>query len=327
MIVVDLIFKGFVDMLDLFNLTEIFNNLGFINLNNLPEPLNPILSDLPVENFIDFIFSPVALLAIIGYIYLEIAFQINYTDLVTKPSLQRSKRLTAQLELLEKESQHITANVDKIKEEAKKKKEELGLEKQTLRKYFSKKDTRFTYIREMIERKRLESEEKKLISAASKTRRLGRYIETLFREDNEARETLTAKTAAPKSTNLATSTLLNSFIRITVLIIISFIVIHPQWFIRDVFHLPPAITKSLAIYSPEIVIILLLPILLTFPVIGKIVSFIKHRSLILRLQQEGKIKEILTTVGDYVKIDESEEGEEISGDDLGIQEEILPESP
>ena len=38
--------------------------------------------------------------------------------------------------------------------------------------------------------------------------------------------------------------------------------------------------------------------------ISKIVSTIKHRNLIIRLQQEGRIKEILASVGDYVKREE-----------------------
>ncbi|MEJ2249037.1 MAG: hypothetical protein P8Y70_06170 [Candidatus Lokiarchaeota archaeon] len=322
MMVTDLIFKGFIKMLDLFNLTQLFNNLGIINLNNLPSPLNPILSNLPINDFFVFLINPVALLAIIGYIYLEISFQTYYADIVTKPSLERGKRLSAQLELLQKESHYITANVDKIKEEAKKRREELGLEKQTLRKYFSKKETKFSYIKEMIERKRLETEEKKLISAASKTRRLGRYIDRLFREDKEAKETLTAKTAAPRSKNLATSTLLNSSVRIVILILISFVILHTPWFIINIFDLPPAITESLAMYSPEVIIILFLPILLIFPVLGKIISFIKHRSLILRLQQEGKIKEILTSVGDYVKTEPTDDDD----GDVDLEEDVFSET-
>jgi len=64
-------------------------------------------------------------------------------------------------------------------------------------------------------------------------------------------------------------------------------------------------------YSPEIIIILLIPLILTFPVISKVISFIKHRNLIIRLQQEGRIKEILASVGDYVKKEEVEEEKEV----------------
>ncbi|TFF94046.1 MAG: hypothetical protein EU543_02195 [Promethearchaeota archaeon] len=304
MIVIPLIIFGFRDMLALFNLVEPFNSLGIINLNELADPLSPLFDNLPIDNFFAFLASPVALFAIFSYLYLELAFQINYIDTVTRPSLERSDRLEAQLNLLRKEAGHITANIDKIKEEAKKKKEELGIERESIGKFLTQKDKKFSYVKEMIEKRKLESEEKKLVRAASKTRRLGRYIERLFREDSEAEDTITAKSSAPRARNLAISTISNAAFRLIMLILISFIIIHPNWFFKNVFQLPPAITESVATLSPEIILILLLPIILLFPVIGKIISYIKHRTLVLRLKQEGKIKEILASVGDYVKKEE-----------------------
>jgi len=309
MIVFPLIVFGFREMLELFNLVEPFNSLGIINLSELANPLSPLFDDLPIDDFFAFLASPVALFAITGYLYLEFAFQINYIDTVTRPSLERSDRLDAQLNLLRKESVHITANIDKIKEEAKKKKEELGIQKESVGKFIAQKEKKFSYVKEMIERRKLESEEKKLVQAASKTRRLGRYIDRLFREDKEAEDTLTARSSTPRTRNLAISTISNSAFRLIVLVFISFVIIHPKWFMINVFQLPPAITESVATLSPEIIIILLLPIILLFPVIGKIISYIKHRSLILRLKQEGQIKEILASVGDYVKKEEQTEDE------------------
>ncbi|MFX0032482.1 MAG: hypothetical protein ACFE8V_01810 [Promethearchaeota archaeon] len=298
MIVVPLILTGYKNMLDLFHVSSSY-------LEDLPIPLTDSLSNIPLENFFLFLASPVILLAIISYMYIELAFQINYTETVTKPSLERSSRLETQLNILQSESHFIIANVDKIKEEAKKRIEEIEMgEKTTLSKFFAKTSEKFSYVKEMIEKKKLEEEEKKLISAASKTRRLGRYVERLFREDSEAQDTLTARSSAPKPKSLAISTFINVIIRLVVLIIISFIIIHPRWFLEDVFSLPPAITESVAIYSPEVIIILLLPIMLIFPIISKVVSYIKHRNLIIKLQQEGRIKEILTSVGDYVKKEE-----------------------
>ena len=85
---------------------------------------------------------------------------------------------------------------------------------------------------------------------------------------------------------------------------------HPHWFLGTIIQLPPAITESVAMYSPEVIIILLLPITVLFPVISQLISFIKHRNLLIRLQQEGRIKEILASVGDYVKKEEVEVKEE-----------------
>lgn len=308
MIVIPLMIFGFREMLRLFTLKITF-------LEDLKNPVDPRLTALPMDDFFAFLFSSVALFAIVSYIYLEMSFQINYTDTVTKPSLEREDRLEAQLELLRRESAHITANVDKIREEAKKKIEELGIEeKESVRDFFTQKEERFSYVKEMISRKKLEEEEKRLVSAASKTRRLGRYIDRLFREDPEAEDTITAKSSSPKPQSLAQSTILNFAFRLTLLIIISFIIIHPLWFFKNIFNLPPAITESVSMYSPEVTITLMIPFVLLFPVISKGISYIKHRNLIIRLKQEGRIKEILASVGDYVK-DEEEDGEDETEED------------
>ena len=305
MLVMPLMVFGLKDMLDLF-----YVNISY--LEGLPNPLDPSLEQIPIDNIFQFFSSPVILLAIVSYIYLELAFQINYTYTVTKPSLERRLRLEAQLHVLESESHYITANVDKIKEEAKARRQELEIdEKATIGKFFAKTGEKFSYVKEMIERRKLEDEEKKLITAASKTRRLGRYIHQLFREDSEARDTLTARSSAPKSKSLVVSTAINFVFRVGLLIIISFIIIHPKWFMEKVFNLPPAIVESVAMFSPEVIVILLIPLILTFPVISKVISSIKHRNLIIRLQQEGRIKEILASVGDYVKKEEVEEEKEI----------------
>lgn len=315
MIVTPLIVFGFREMLNLFNIT-------FEYFEGLPNPLDDSLTQIPIDNIFEFLGSPVILLAIVSYIYLEIAFQINYTNTVTKPSLERSDRLEAQLSILKSESYYITANVDKIKEEAKLRKQELEIEeKDTISKFFAKTSERFSYVKEMIERKKLEEEEKKLVTAASKTRRLGRYIERLNKEDPEAYDTLTAKSSAPRSQSLIISTVINFTYRTVLLVVISFVIIHPHWFFINVFNLPPSYTESVAMFSPEVVIILLIPIMLIFPVISKVISYIKHRNLIIRLQQEGRIKEILASVGDYVKkeIKEEESSKKIETEEVATE--------
>lgn len=304
MIVIPLVIFGFRDMLRLFTLRIPY-------FEDLENPVDPKLTDLPLNDFFAFIASPIALLAILAYIYLEVSFQIEYTDTVTRPSLERGDRLEAQLSLLQRESHLITASADKIKEEAKRIREEMELtqEKESISGFFAKAGQRFSYVKEMIEKRKLEDEEKKLVTAASKTRRLGRYIERLFQEDPEAQDTITARSSAPKAQSLAISTVVTFAYRVGILIVLSFIIIHPKWFFVNVFNLPPAITESVAMYSPEVVITLLIPFMLLFPVISYLISYVKHRNLIIRLKQEGRIKEILASVGDYVKKTEEEEEE------------------
>jgi hypothetical protein len=182
----------------------------------------------------------------------------------------------------------------------------MGLEKKEIHKFMQQKDEKFSYIKEMIEKRKLEMEENKLVRAASKTRRLGRYVDKLFRQDPEAEDALTASSSAPQAKSLALSTVLNSAFRISVLIIISFIIIHPQIFLQ---FLPPAITESVAMFSPEIIILILIPILLLFPIIAKTIGYVRQRSLIMQIKQEEKVQEIMASVGDYVK-KEGEGGEE-----------------
>ncbi len=326
MIIFPLMVIGLNDMMNLF--------LGNVPAQNRPEymqyiyqmastnPLNDSLNQIPMDNFFAFITSPFILFAICTYIYLELAFQINYTDTVTKPSIERSDRLEAQLNILARESHYVNANIDKIKEEAKERLKEIEAEQKeglALGKFFAKTGKRFSYVKEMIEKKKLEEEEKKLVTAASKTRRLGRYIERLFREDIEAQDTLTARTSAPRARNLAISTIINFTYRVGLLLIISYIIIHPHWFLYSVLQLPDAITESVAMYSPEVIIIILAPIMVIFPVISKLISFIKHRNLILRLQQEGRIKELLASVGDYVRKEEIEVPTEEKAEEIATE--------
>lgn len=310
MMILPLMVRGLRDMLDLFNI-----HFSYIDEMAAANPLDGSLFEIPLDNFFQFIVSPVIVFGIISYIYLELAFQINYTDTVTKPSLERSDRLEAQLKILARESHFITANVDKIKEEAKKRIEEIEKEQKeglAIGKFFARTGKRFSYVKEMIEKRKLEDEEKKLITAASKTRRLGRYVERLFREDKEARDTLTASSSAPRAGNLAVSTVINFIYRVGLLLIISFIIIHPHWFLDTIIQLPPAITESVVMFSPEVIIVLLLPIVIIFPVISQLISYVKHRNLIVRLKQEGRIKELLASVGDYVKTGVEEESETVA---------------
>ncbi|MHA2007723.1 MAG: hypothetical protein ACXABO_08710 [Promethearchaeota archaeon] len=310
MIILPLMVIGLKEMLTLFNI-----HFSYIDDMADANPLSSSLDDIPLDNIFQFLASPVIVFGIISYIYLELAFQINYTDTVTKPSLERSDRLEAQLSILARESHFVIADVDKIKEEAKMRIEEIEQEQKeglAIGKFFARTGKRFSYVKEMIEKRKLEEEEKKLVTAASKTRRLGRYVERLFREDNEAKDTLTASSSAPRAGNLAISTVINFTYRVGLLLIISFIIIHPHWFLDTVIQLPDAITESVAMFSPEVIIVLLLPIVIIFPVISKLISFVKHRNLIVRLKQEGRIKELLASVGDYVKTEVKEESETVA---------------
>jgi len=303
MIIIPLFFEGLRNAFNLFNISIEY-------LDDLPNPLFSSILERPINDFISFILSSIFQLALALYIYLDLSFQINYINLISMPSLERSERLESQLEVLKKEALEITTNIEQIKEESKKKKEELGIEKEAkISKFLGKKEQKFSYIKEMILKKKLEEEEKKLISAAHDTRRLGSYIERLFVEDSEARDTLTATSSTPRPYKLIFSTLTSFFIRVIALIFIGFIILHTSWIINSVLLLPEAISGSVAMFSPEIILVVMLPIILLFPLSAQIISYVKKRALISQLKEEREIKEIEATVGDYLVSTEQEESE------------------
>lgn len=303
MIIIPLFFEGLRNAFNLFNISIEY-------LDDLPNPLFSSILERPVNDFISFILSSIFQLALALYIYLDISFQINYINLISMPSLERSERLESQLDVLKKEALEITTNIEQIKEESKKKKEELGIEKEAkISKFLGKKEQKFSYIKEMILKKKLEEEEKKLISAAHDTRRLGSYIERLFVEDSEARDTLTATSSAPRPSKLIVSTLTSFFIRVIALIFIGFIILHTSWIIISVLNLPEAISGSVAMFSPEIILVIMLPIILLFPLSAQIISYVKKRALTSQLREESEIKEIIATVGDYLVSTEQEKSE------------------
>lgn len=304
LIIVPLFVIGLKDMLALFNLSIEY-------LDNLQNPLSSLILGFPSNDILAFILSPMSLLAVAMYIYLDLSFQINYVNLVSKPSLERSERLEDQLELLHKESLEITANIDQIKEESKKKKEELGIEgKEKISAFLAKKEQKFSYVKEMIQKKKLEEEEKKLLTAARDTRKLGSYLERLFREDPTAHGSLTAASSAPRPSRLILSTLLSFVIRVTALMFIGYIILHTAWLITNVLFLPEAISESVATFSPELIIIVMLPVLLLFPVSAQVISYVKKQALIRQLMGEEEIKQIEATVGDYLIAPAQEKEEE-----------------
>ena len=54
--------------------------------DEIKNPVSLKLGNLPLNDFFLFMVSPGTLLAIVCYIYLELAFQINYANTVLKPS-------------------------------------------------------------------------------------------------------------------------------------------------------------------------------------------------------------------------------------------------
>ncbi len=138
---------------------------------------------------------------------------------------------------------------------------------------------RFSYVAELIEKKKLEKEEKMRMGAMKDTRRLANYLDKLFRQDPDAYSTLTAKSSSPSATNLISSTIINLASRIVIITVLAWICIHPYFIFVNVFQTPAAISQSIEISTPEAVLSIFIPIVLIIPLMSTIIRIAKHNKL------------------------------------------------
>ena len=272
---------------------DIINQLVALNLLD-PELLAPVS-----EDFIEFMGSKIFMFAMINFFFLEFSFQVSYIDQVTKPSVEREVRLKNQIIYLKNEAQKAIANLKKMEEkrdqarlELLKAQEEEGpmfqSEHMKLVEFMSGKGSkRFSYIAEMIEKKKIEREEKALETAMKGTRQLVYFLDKLFVQNPESYHTLTAKTSAPSPVKLITSTVINMAFRFGMVLLLTFFSSHPKWFVESIFQAPESISMSVEMLTPESILSVLLPLILLFPVVSQIIRASKHQKLqeLLRLEE------------------------------------------
>ncbi len=286
MVIIPLTLIGFQNMLSMFD-------VSWEVLATLPPVLRPEIS-VPISDGWEFFTQPIFLAVLLIYLFVELSFQVEYSDLVTKPSEEREERLGYQLEALQREGMRLTTTIEKVQEKVKEQKKASGTQSNRLRQFFSKAGG-FSYVKEMVEKRKFEKATQKWLEAASDTRRLGSYVQRLTTEDPEARRTLTAKSSAPTAGKMLSSTLINIALRCFAIIMLTFIVIQPRFIFTNLFTgfgliNPPmdnyAILHSAEIGTPEAILVLLIPILCLFPIMSLIIKKIKSQRLKELLRQE-----------------------------------------
>lgn len=282
---------------------SIFVPTGITFLSNITGHellLESIFEDISVMNFGQFITSNIFLVALFMFLYLEIVFQVSYIDKVTAPSIEREERLSRQIEVMKVESMKAITRIKAVEEKKREKKllqqasmtqEDMDAEKEekkrlSLRTMMSEKgQAGFSFVSELIEKKKLEKEEERMMEAMKDTRKVSNYLAKLFSQDPEAKNTLTAKTSAPSSTHLIVSTFVNLGSRILIIVLLTWACVHP-YFIFNLIS-PDAIAKSVELQTYEGVLSILIPFLLVIPFISTIIKVSKHAKLeeILKLEE------------------------------------------
>lgn len=274
--------------------------------NVLPYPIRPeiVFMQIP-ERFGQFLLSSIFQIALASFIYLEFAFQLNYMYQVTSPSEQRAERLREQIQTLKRASREAVVHLEKIEageptEILEQELDEGGnvIEKtkmESVRKFLSKTATGFSFIREMIERRKMEEKTKRAIEALQDTRRLSNYLNRLFDQDPEAEQTLTAKSSAPGAGRLIRSTIIDMVYRIAGITFLVFVISKTPWIITHIFRAPESIADSVEMFTPEVILTLFIPLVLLFPFISIIIRQTKAQQLRKKLRVEKEKRESLET--------------------------------
>lgn len=208
-----------------------------------------------------FLTSPLFFAALICYLYVEIGFQLIYMDEVTSPALERRKMIEQQLKVVE---ELALAPEEAVTEESKEKVET----KQKLSQEAIK------FLRNIIEMK-IFKKKKVQKEALHDIRRLQAYIDKVYTEIPGAKDTLTAAAAAPSFSKVTRSAVIGTLLRVGGVIIFSFICFAALIVLNQV-GAPLPVIESIEISQPEVVLTLLLPIALSFPMVAYIIGFVKE---------------------------------------------------
>ncbi|TFG05732.1 hypothetical protein EU538_11155 [Candidatus Thorarchaeota archaeon] len=231
-------------------------------------------------DFILFVTSPLQILVLVSFAYLEISYQMIYSDSVGKPVEEREDTLKKQLLAL----RTATRKQDAI---------ERGEAVSHSAMSRTTGATAFSFLREAIERKVVGSKSAlENLDAVSDVRRLQIFVDELLDGDPNAKNELTARAAAPSKGYVVLSTVMGSAIRFLAVIALSFLLMSPNIFVQ-LLSLPPGIENSVELLQPEIVLLFLVPTTLTFVFLAMIISWITKREEAIRLsgEEEKTLKE------------------------------------
>ncbi|MHA1238897.1 MAG: hypothetical protein ACTSSJ_06670 [Candidatus Odinarchaeia archaeon] len=197
---------------------------------------------------------PAFQIALLSYIYVELCMYFTYLQELSYE--EKEYEVETPLEYVQKLDVEIEAEME------------------TSPRTVGKTDT-FHYLREVLE-KRSSKESRSTLEKIRTAQKLASYLERLKMEDPEAEETLSGKKLMRAPKKVFKSSVLELGLRIIGVAILVAICINPS-FVLSLFNVPTPIIQSVELTTPEAVIILLLPIALTFPLAALIIDYFKRK--------------------------------------------------
>jgi hypothetical protein len=219
---------------------------------------------LPSVDFVWSITSPILIVALVSFIYLEASYQVVYFYSLLEPPTVREEQLRKQINQLQTDAQRQVPVQT----------QDIPVPKALQRMLGS---DAFRLMRQVIERKLLRREWLVELKDAHEVRRLNTFVTRLFREDPEAEVALTARASTPSLYRMTALSIGSSAVRFFFVLLIVFICLHPVVFLT-LLNAPPIIIESIELlYLPEKTLMFLVPLALLFPLAASIIGYIRQR--------------------------------------------------
>ncbi len=209
---------------------------------------------------------------LLTYLYLEISLSAAYSYRIVEPLVGRRRRIISHIK-------HVRDFVPSRQEEETETTAITSMPTSSRGGKFSMEA--MSYLRESLERRIFKRKD-----VDYKTnQRLKSYFETLLEQNSEAEQTLTAESVSPKASRIALAIAPNLIIRMVVVIIVAWAVLNPSRLMTSLILLPRnarPLIQSLELTQPELLLLILTPIVIGFVILGFITSTIRDRWLVQR---------------------------------------------
>jgi len=200
-----------------------------------------------------FLMSPLFFSALACYLYLEVGLLLVYISEITSPATERGEKVANQLKTIDELA--AASNIMELGEN-------VSLSKEAS-----------DFLKRLVEMKIFSKPEAVKIEVLHDLRRLKAYVEEVFLKIPNSRSTLSARDAAPRIRPLIKSSLTGMLLRVGGVIALSFICFTSLFVLQQI-GAPLPVVESIEVSQPEVVLVLLLPIVFSFSMAATIIRTI-----------------------------------------------------
>ncbi|MBN1328913.1 MAG: hypothetical protein JXA54_05515 [Candidatus Heimdallarchaeota archaeon] len=224
-------------------------------------------------NIIDMIFSKLVITAFLIYFFLELSFQASYIYNVIGPNIQRHRRISSNIKRLKNFNMPIVQET-KIALDEEEENGQIKVKGKATSVAMLKVTTAFSRVKGMVGKRlfkiSIDEDWDKM------NNRLKNFYLNLEEDDPFLSISLSASANTPSISRLIFIISIGTIFRMGMLFILSWLALNPQPILQFL-HMPESIINSVEAGQPEMIMLVLAPLAVTFLLIGLIVQFIQKR--------------------------------------------------